>query len=342
MKKLLLSIIALTFLAGASILILITYASNLGKLRLINDTTFTVVKGESPTNIVNRLVGKQNNLRIKIYFMLHPELSNIKVATYDLAGLRNLEESLKLLVTGKGINSQVRLIPGKTWKEYKSTFDSFKNVQDDLNDLNDKEIINLLGIKPIQGDDKFSNLEGYFAPNTYNIDYNGKLSTALKLAYNDLQKNLATAWQARNKLSKAKSPYELLIIASIIEKEKGNNEEANLISSVIANRLTKGMKLQVDPTVIYGIGDKYNGNITRKDLDTPTAYNTYVINGLPPTPITNVSLNSLMAAAQPADTNYLYFMAVYGESRHAFSATYNQHLQYQDEYVKQYRSAQKK
>lgn len=343
MKKIIIFLFSLLLLAFASGYMAYNYALNLGKTRLINNQVpFEVVRGDNLTRVITRLIGNESSWRVRLYIYLHPEYHDLKISYYDLKEARNLNQALEIINSGKGMTASIRLIPGRTWKqwqEYLTTLDARTN--NDLQGLTTQQIITKLDLQPIDGDKNFTSLEGYFSPNTYIINYQANVSTALKLANQELMANLNEAWNSRNALSQAKNPYELLILASIIEKEKGNDQEANLISSVFNNRLKIGMKLQADPTVIYGMGDKYNGNITRRDLTTPTPYNTYTIDRLPPTPIAMVSKASLMAAAQPADTNYLYFMAVFGESKHAFATNYNDHLKNVNKFNQEYRNTYK-
>ncbi|RIY38859.1 endolytic transglycosylase MltG [Psittacicella gerlachiana] len=339
MKKIIFGLFSLLILALACLYAGYNYVINLGKVRLINNATpFEVYRGDNLTRVINRLIGDENSLRVKFYIYLHPEFNNLKTSYYDLKEARNLHQALEIINSGKGITVSIRLIPGRTWQQWDSYLNTLDNsVNNDLQNLTPQQIAQKLGIKAIDGDKNFNSLEGYFSPNTFIINYRASLSSALKLSYQELEKNLHEAWKARNQYSQVKSPYELLILASIIEKEKGNDQEATLISSVFNNRLKIGMRLQADPTVIYGMGDKYKGNITRNDLNTPTPYNTYTINGLPPTPIAMVSKASLMAAAQPANTNYLYFMAVFGQSKHAFASTYAEHVKNVQKFNQEYR-----
>ncbi|MFC6276216.1 endolytic transglycosylase MltG [Psittacicella hinzii] len=343
MKKIITALLALLALALAAGFTAYNYAQSLGKVRLINNAlVFNVKKGETLTSVINRLIGEQPSWRIKLYLKFNPKFHTIRSAYYDLKEARNLEEALTLLESGKGLTTKINLIPGKTWKQYKSYLNEIQGANNNLKGLSDPEIAKQLNLTPIAGDKQaFKNLEGYFAPNTYLIDYMSDTASALRLAHKDLVKNLQQAWDSRNSRSQAKTPYELLILASIIEKEKGNNEEAPLISAVFNNRLAIGMPLQADPTVIYGMGDSYKGNITKNNLRTPTPYNTYTIPALPPTPIANVSVNSLMAAAQPTNVDYLYFMAVYGQGKHAFAKTYEQHLVNVEKFNNEYRKNHK-
>jgi UPF0755 protein len=147
-----------------------------------------------------------------------------------------------------------------------------------------------------------------------------------------LIQRLQQAWDNRQAELPYKNPYELLIMASIVEKESGHEPEKPLVSSVFVNRLALGMKLQTDPTVIYGLGDSFNGDITRADLRNPHPYNTYQHFGLPPGPIAAPSGSSILAAAQPAKTDWLYFVSK-GDGTHQFSRTLKEHNAAVQQYI---------
>ena len=166
--------------------------------------------------------------------------------------------------------------------------------------------------------------EGMFAPQTYFYKAGDSDFDLLKQAYDRMQTVSEEAWQTRDATIKLKNQYELIIMASIIEKETGAAQERETISGVFNNRLTIGMRLQTDPTVIYGMGDAYDGNIRRKDLRTDTAYNTYTRYGLPPTPIAMPGEAALNAAANPATTDALFFVGR-GDGTHQFSKTLDEH-----------------
>lgn len=168
------------------------------------------------------------------------------------------------------------------------------------------------------------NLEGWFAPNTYQFAKGTTDTTILKRLYNDQKRILEQAWQERDANLPYQTPYEALIMASIIEKETGIASERNLVSSVFVNRLRQGMRLQTDPTIIYGLFDRYDGTIYRSNIQEKTDYNTYQINGLPPTPIALPSAESIHATMHPDDSNVLFFVAT-GNGGHKFSRTYEEH-----------------
>lgn len=180
--------------------------------------------------------------------------------------------------------------------------------------------------------------EGLFLPETYRFPRNTSDRDLLSQAYGLMQEVLATEWQARDEASIVQSPYEALILASIVEKETARADERERIAGVFTRRLQKRMRLQTDPTVIYGIGPEFNGNLTRKDLRTDTPYNTYTRHGLPPTPIAMPGRAAIRAALNPAQGNELFFVATgLGDGSHAFSATKDEHDAAVAEYLKRLR-----
>ena len=183
--------------------------------------------------------------------------------------------------------------------------------------------------------------EGQFLPDTYSFPRGTRDIELLRWAHSALQSTLEEAWSARTDTGILQSPYAGLILASIIEKETALASERGLISGVMHERLRRGMRLQTDPTVIYGIGPGFNGNLTRADIDRDTPYNTYTRAGLPPTPIALAGAASIRAAFMPAETDALYFVAT-GEpdGSHVFSRTLEEHNAAVDRYVERQRSRQ--
>lgn len=175
-----------------------------------------------------------------------------------------------------------------------------------------------------------SEKEGIYYPETYSFPANTSKEAILKMAQSMMENKLANAWSRRDPCVVLKTPYEALILASIIEKETSNEQEKKIISGIFQRRLAKKMRLQADPTVVYGL-PFFNGNLTKKDLQNPTPYNTYVNFGLPPTPIAWPGMSSIEAALNPDKSDYLYFVAK-GEGTHHFSATLQEH----NKAVKQY------
>ena len=179
---------------------------------------------------------------------------------------------------------------------------------------------------------KFDFVEGTLYPDTYFYSVNDFLSTILIFSESRMDLFLDNIWKNRIEDENIKSKKDLLILASIIEKESGNEIDKPLISSVFYNRLRNGMRLQADPTIIYGLLPEFNGDIKKADIyDQTNPYNTYVIDDLPPTPIAIPSKTSLIAASQPSETNFLFFVSK-GDGSHYFSVTYNEHLSAISEY----------
>jgi UPF0755 protein len=166
--------------------------------------------------------------------------------------------------------------------------------------------------------------EGRFFPDTYRVVARAPASSVLKQAAQAMEQRLAQAWAQRDSASPLRTPDEALVLASIIEKETGLESDRRRIGGVFSNRLRIGMRLQTDPSVIYGLGEGFDGNLRRDDLQTDTAYNTYTRAGLPPTPIAMPGSASLFAAVQPAQTNSIYFVAR-GDGSSQFSATLEEH-----------------
>ena len=177
-------------------------------------------------------------------------------------------------------------------------------------------------------------------PDTYNYTPNSTDLELLKRSTTRLQKALDKAWNERDENLPLADPYQMLILASIVEKETGVAAERPQVASVFINRLRANMKLQTDPTVIYGMGESYTGNIRKKNLETITPYNTYMIEGLPPTPIAMVSESALQAVSHPAKTDFYYFVAD-GSGGHKFTRNLNEHNKAVQEYLRWYRSQQK-
>ena len=185
--------------------------------------------------------------------------------------------------------------------------------------------------------------EGLFLPETYRFPRNTSDRTVLKQAYRLMQEVLGEEWPHRAEDAPVATPYEALILASIVEKETARVDERNRIAGVFARRLGKRMRLQTDPTVIYGIGPGFNGNLTRRDLRTDTPYNTYTRGGLPPTPIAMPGRDAIRAALHPAPGNELYFVATaLGDGSHKFSETKAEHDAAVAEYLQRLRSNRKK
>ncbi|GIU07467.1 aminodeoxychorismate lyase [Shewanella sp. MBTL60-112-B2] len=277
-----------------------------------------IKRGTSFNQFIANLESEQlidDGWKLKWLVRLKPELANIRSGLYEVEPTDTLNSLLDKVISGKEKSFGVTLLEGQTVKEWRQELVQQQRLtqQDDVF----KQVL-------IANGDESGLPEGKFFPDTYHYRAGSSDKALLNKSYLKMQLELDKAWQGRQKDLPLKSAYELLILASIIEKETGKASERPWIAAVFVNRLRKGMRLQTDPTVIYGMGDNYKGNITRKDLRETTAFNTYRINGLPPTPIAAPSLAAIQAAAHPADVNYIYFVSR-NDGSHVFSRTLNEH-----------------
>ena len=225
---------------------------------------------------------------------------------------------LDKLAKGEVIRHNFTIIEGWKVSDLLKALAADKRLKQTLSATDSKQ--QLLSLLPIED----ANPEGWFLPETYSFIGGDSDLDILTQAYNSMQKILAQQWQLRQKDLPISSPYEMLILASIVEKETAVAEERGQIAGVFVRRLQKRMRLQTDPTVIYGIGESFDGDIKRKDLRTDTPYNTYTRHGLPPTPIALPGAASIHAVSQPEAGESLYFVAD-GSGGHTFSTTYAEH-----------------
>ena len=272
---------------------------------------------------------------------LQPQLNKVKAGTYSLTGVKNLQDLLNMINSGKEAQFSVKFIEGKTFKEWRKNLENAPHLKQTLQGKSDKEIMALLDIPAVaKAVYEWNNMDGWLYPDTYNYTPNSTDLELLKRSTTRLQKALDKAWNERDENLPLSDPYQMLILASIVEKETGVAAERPQVASVFINRLRANMKLQTDPTVIYGMGESYTGNIRKKDLETITPYNTYMIEGLPPTPIAMVSESALQAVAHPAKTDFYYFVAD-GSGGHKFTRNLNEHNKAVQEYLRWYRNQQK-
>lgn len=267
-------------------------------------------------------------LQLKVLSVFKPELRQLKAGVYavkpDL-----LFQQLALFRSGKVAQFSFMLREGETVAQSLRQLSTLPYLTNDIQDIAALEQL----IKwPDAWGQPPSNVEALFFPETYYYTAYSKASQLYLRAHQALVKQLDTAWQQRDPTLPLQTPYELLTLASIIEKETGHLPEKPLIASVFVNRLQQKMKLQTDPTVIYGLGDQFQGDITRAHLRDPHPYNTYVHAGLPPGPIAMVSATSLQAAARPVSSDKLFFVAR-GDGTHQFSVTYQQHKDAIQQYI---------
>jgi len=260
----------------------------------------------------------------KVVSKLRPDLTKIKSGTYQLPAGASLEDILTIFNEGKGFQFKLTFVEGSTYKDWLKVIESAQKIQPLEED--EQTLLTKLGSTS-------SKMEGLLFPETYHYTANMSAFSIIKKAYLHQQVILAKLWSERADNLPYKTPYEALIMASIIEKESGLANDRDKISSVFVNRLRIGMRLQTDPTVIYGMGDRYDGRIRKKDLQEKTIYNTYTIDGLPPTPIAMPSEAALYAALHPATTKYLYFVSK-GDGTSYFSKNLREHNNAVNKYIR--------
>lgn len=261
-----------------------------------------------------------------LWTRLNGDAKRLKVGEYLIHPGTTLSEVLDDLTSGRVHQYPLQLLEGWTFKEFMQAIRNHSAITHQSTDLTQQEILDLLAIE-------HDHLEGLFFPETYYIHKNTSDIEVLKRAHALMKKNLHDLWQQRDADLPFSSPYEALILASIVEKETAVEEERALIAGVFINRLRKNMRLQTDPTVIYGMGDEYDGDIRFRDLRRDTPYNTYTRKGLTPTPIAMPGLESIRAVMHPASTDYIYFVAIDDNSgRHKFSSTLAEHNRAVDQF----------
>lgn len=248
---------------------------------------------------------------------LFGKASNIKAGNYQLETALTPLQLLRKITEGDVSQSEITFIEGWNFRQIRKALDAHPSITHETRDMDEREILQRIGAAENMA-------EGLLFPDTYFFS-NGMSDVAiLKRAYLIMQQRLAEAWQERAPELPYGTPYQALVMASIIEKETGKASERPMIAAVFINRLRIGMRLQTDPTVIYGLGESFDGNLRRRDLTADTAYNTYTRAGLPPSPIAMPGLESIHAALHPAQHKALYFVAK-GDGSHQFSSSLAEH-----------------
>ena len=248
---------------------------------------------------------------VDLWLRFNPEYRQPKIGTYQVSADMSLLQLLDNIRQGREKQFSLTLIEGHTWKQWRQQLEKQPGIvwpeslpEDWL------------------GNGQFA--EGWLMPDTYHYTAGTPAQSIVKRAHNAMEDYLAQAWETRDQGLPYDNPYQVLIMASIIEKETGLPSERPLIARVFINRLNIKMRLQTDPTIIYGMGDKFDGNIRRRDKYEATAYNTYVIKGLPPTPIAMPGRAAIDAALHPDEGEELYIVSR-GDGSHVFSETLAQH-----------------
>ncbi len=280
-----------------------------------------VVRAGSGLKAVSRQLASEGLLpdgeSLWILARLTGRAATLHAGTYRLEGPVTPLELLEKLARGDVLMVELRFIEGTTFRQWMAQIAREPSVKSPLGGRAPGEVAALLKLEG-------GSPEGWLFPDTYRVAPGVTDLDLLRLAHAGMRKRLDEAWRERSPDVPLATPYEALILASIVEKETGAAAERPLVASVFYNRLRRGMRLQTDPTVIYGMGERFDGNIRRRDLSTDTPWNTYTRDGLPPTPIAMPGAASLEAVAHPAQSDFLYFVGK-GDGTHHFSRTLEEH-----------------
>jgi UPF0755 protein len=251
------------------------------------------------------------------WFRLSGQSRQMRAGSYEIAPGTSPQRLLSMLVRGEESLRTVTIVEGWNWRQVRQALAKAESLQADSRTLSDDAVMAKLGRPGVAP-------EGRFYPDTYSYAKGASDLAVLQRAMKAMDKHLQQAWEARQPGAALQSPEQALILASIVEKETGKAQDRAQISGVFNNRLRIGMRLQTDPTVIYGLGEAFDGNLRRVHLTTDTPWNTYTRAGLPPTPIAMPGKAALLAAVQPAKTAAIYFVAK-GDGTSHFSATLDEH-----------------
>jgi UPF0755 protein len=264
------------------------------------------------------------NWQLEAAARMRGDANKIKSGTYELSAPLTLKSLLDQLVAGDVVQFEVKLIEGWTFKQFRQGLAKAKELKHQTKTWSEQKILEAVGAKE-------NHPEGLFFPDTYRFTPGQTDLDILKRAYKEQQNRVNKIWATRPSDSPLKTPYEFLTLASIVEKETGLEADRDKVAAVFVNRLKIGMRLQSDPTTIYGMGDNFNGNIRKRDLEADTPYNTYTRAGLTPTPIAMPSTNALKAVMKPANIQALYFVAR-GDGTSEFSDNLSAHNRAVDKY----------
>jgi len=285
--------------------------------------------GTSPREIAHdvRRAGVDVNASLLFsWFRLSGQARQIRAGNYEIAPGTSPRSLLRMLVLGEEALRHVTFPEGLRFSQIRAALARAHMLKPDSRDLSDAQIMERIGLPGVHP-------EGRFFPDTYSYGKGSSDLLVLQRAAKAMDKRLAQVWAQRSADLPIRTPEEALILASIVEKETGKASDRPLIAGVFVNRLRIGMRLQTDPTVIYGLGDRFDGDLRKRDLLADTPYNTYTRAGLPPTPIAMPGKAALLAVVQPARTPALYFVAR-GDGSSQFSATLEEHNRAVDKFIR--------
>jgi UPF0755 protein len=312
MKRILLLIVVLCGLAGYYLMTPLTLVQA--------PISFTLKPGSSLKSAAHQM-SEAGVLQLELPFTLLAralgKAQQLKAGSYELTQPVTPLRLLEMLSNGEVSMAQLSVIEGWSFHQLRTALNASPDVVHDSVNLSEAEILRRIGASETQA-------EGLFFPDTYLFSKGESDLAVLKQAYQAMQRNLSEQWETREQGLPFEMPYQALTLASIVEKETGAPSDRAMIASVFENRLRIGMMLQTDPTVIYGLGERFDGNLRRKDLLADTPYNTYTRGGLTPTPISLPGVAALQAVLHPAKSQALYFVAR-GDGTSEFSETLEQH-----------------
>ena len=338
-RVLLLGLAAIVLLGGITVAAVYWLEDQLQQPRTFGQQTFPINRGDTLKKFAVRLQQAgvvTETLPLTLYARYRGDASKLHTGFYQFSDGLSLVEVLDAVTSGKyRLQHSFTFVQGSNFDQLREALAADSKVGQTLAEYSDDEVLALF-----DREQKYSHPEGLFFPETYAYDPGASDEEILRRAYHMMQATLDELWAQRDPEIEIESPYQALILASIIEKETALASERAKISGVFMNRLRKGMKLQTDPTVIYGLGDDYDGNITRAHLKTDTPYNTYTRKGLPPTPIAMPGRAAIEAALNPEQTEAIYFVAKGdGSGAHTFSRTLEEHNRAVQTYLKNLRKS---
>lgn len=318
-KKLVLSLLVVLAICISTYLTILFFPKNNGL-----PYHLTVEKGQGISTVAHKMA-KENKILSRYVLIsvayLMGEHDKLIAGSYRFPARVSIWEVLRRLQQSNPDKVRVQIIEGMRFAQMRRVINRTANIHHDTRNLTDMQLL-----QRIAPDSTQHNPEGLFYPDSYEIDVDGSDIQIFQAAYKAMQHELQTAWENKQANLPYQSPYELLIMASLIEKETAHENDRHDVSAVFRNRLAKDMRLQTDPTVIYGMGEAFTGKIRKTDLQRDTPYNTYTRKGLPPTPIALPSRAALEAAANPSDSDYLYFVSrMDNTGRSEFSNTLSEH-----------------
>jgi UPF0755 protein len=281
---------------------------------------FSISAGSSLRSATQQMVAAgvvDSALPFEVLTRIFGDPRNIKAGNYEVERGVTPLEVIDRISRGKNSALAITFVEGWTFRQMRKALDENPALRHDTQGLKDADVLQRLGVAQ-------QSPEGLFFPDTFHFSTGVSDLNILRRSHDLMQKHLTAQWEQRAPGLPLATPYEALVLASIVEKETGKPVERSIVSAVFLNRLKLGMKLQTDPTVIYGLGEAFDGNLRKQDLLADTPYNTYVRTGMPPTPIAMPGLGSLHAAMHPAATDALYFVAKGDGSSH-FSNSLEEH-----------------